>query len=106
MAKQARPTVVEIAGPADVRTITECHGRLLAAMKRSKAVQVDLVELAEADLTLVQLIEAARRFAASAGLTIKLSAPAGTDLCEILRRGGFLKTADSRGFWLHEAGAN
>jgi ABC-type transporter Mla MlaB component len=106
MAKQVRPTVVGITGPADVRTIAQCHGRLLEAMKCSKAVQIDLAELAQADLTLVQLIEAARRFAVSAGATVSLSAPAGTDLCEILQRGGFLNAAESRAFWLHETGAN
>ncbi len=106
MAKQARPAVVGITGPADIRTIAECHGRLLEAMKGNEVVHVDLAALAEADLTFVQLIESARRFASYAGMTISLSAPAGTDLCEILRRGGFLNAPESRAFWLHERGAS
>ena len=106
MAKQVQPTVVGIAGPADIRTIAECHGRLLEAMTGNKAVQVDLVQLTESDLTFVQLLESARRYAACAGITISLSAPAGTGLCEILRRGGFLSAAECRAFWLHETGAN
>jgi ABC-type transporter Mla MlaB component len=106
MAKEAQPAVVGIAGPADIRTIAECHGRLLEAMNRNRAVRVDLAQLAEADLTFVQLIESARRFAICAGMTISLSASAGTDLCEILQRGGFLGAAESRAFWLHERGAS
>ena len=96
MTEQAQPAVVGMTGPVDIRTIAECHGRLLAAMKCNTVVQVDLAQLAEADLTFVQLIESARRFAASAGITVSLSAPAGTDLCEILRRGGFLSAGRYR----------
>lgn len=106
MAKQSRPTIVGIAGPADIRAISECHGKLLQALQHHKSIQLDLSETTEPDLTFVQLIEAARRFVAATGKSIALTQPVGDALREILTRGGFLGAADARAFWLHDTRTN
>lgn len=63
---------------------------------------VDLSDVAETDLTFVQLIEAARRKAAETGCDFKLRHPAQGAVLEVLERGGFLEdTASDRAkFWL------
>lgn len=105
MAKQMRPAVVGFAGPANVRTIPQHHETLRQTLQQNKAVELNLTGIEDYDLTFFQLIEAARRFAASTGKKIALSAPASSPLREDLLRGGFLSAAEDRAFWLHETGA-
>lgn len=102
MAIPIKPTIIGIAGSADIRNVAEIHRELLRTLKRSNAIQLRLD--GDVDLAFVQLVEAARRFAAAAGKTVTLAAPASADLRESLQRGGFLATAADRTFWLHQAG--
>jgi hypothetical protein len=106
MPKQIRPTILEVAGPTDIRAISECHAKLLRALQRHKSIQIDLTQSTEPDLTLVQLIESARRYGVATGRTIALAQPVDGVLREILVRGGFLSAAQDREFWLHETRAN
>jgi hypothetical protein len=98
--------VIAIAGQADVRTIEAAHKDVLQALQQENAVELNLDGSSGIDLTLVQLVEAARRFAAAEGKTLTLSSPADGTLCEILQRGGFLGAAADRDFWLHDKGGN
>ena len=104
LAKHTNTTTIDIAGSADVRTITEFHQKLLQALQQNSAVRVKLDTAADVDLTFVQLVESARRFATAAGKDLALSAPAAAGVREILQRGGFLAAAADRMFWLHQAG--
>ena len=104
MTSQIEPTIVGIAGSADIRNIADLHRELLQTLQRSNAIQLRLDGDADVDLTFVQLIEAARRFAAAAGKSVSLSAPAAAGLRAILQRGGFLAAAADRAFWLHQSG--
>jgi hypothetical protein len=106
MAKQIRPVVVGIAEPADIRTIADIHRALLLALQQNSSVKVAVPDGAGADLSVVQLIEAARRFAAAQGKTFALSAPAAPGLREILQRGGFLSAVSDCAFWLHQKKAH
>lgn len=105
MAKQMRPTIVGLAGPADVRAIAGCRDTLMKALEHGSDIHVDLSALTDVDLTLVQLITSARRFAAATGKALALKVPAGDALRSILERGGFLGSAQDREFWLHDTGA-
>ena len=100
MAQKPRPCVVAIAGAANVRTIGDCHRNLLSALQQKQPVRLDLKQLDDADLTLVQLVESARRFAATRHGDFTLAAPAEGALLEMLTRGGFLAGAADRAFWL------
>ena len=104
MALPIEPTVVGIAGPADIRNVAELHRELLQTLQRSNAIQLRLDSDADVDLAFVQLVEAVRRFAVASGKTVSVSAPAAAGLREILQRGGFLAAAGDRAFWLHQAG--
>lgn len=104
MSKRKKATVVDITGAANVQTITEIHRELLQGLQQNRAVELQLGSAADIDLTFVQLVESARRYAAAEGKTVALSEPATPGFREILQRGGFLAAAADRAFWLHEAG--
>ena len=95
---------VELEGELTIRSITELRERLLEALKSGRAVVAKIADDAVADLTFVQLIEAARRSAQAAGQTFALAGPATGPLLETLRRGGFVDSAGQRAFWLHQSG--
>lgn len=91
-----------LSGDLSIRSIADAHGQLGAALRDHADVAVAVADDAVVDLTLVQLICAARRSADEAGKTFAMAAPAGGTLLETLRRGGFTATAGQRSFWLLE----
>ena len=106
MAKRIKAAVVDVTGPVNIQTIAEIHRKLLLGLQRGHAVELHVDSATDIDLTFVQLIESARRYAAAESKTVGLSAPAEAGLREVLLRGGFLSTAADRAFWLPEAGGN
>ncbi len=86
--------------------IGAAHAELTAALREPGRgpVVVDIDGVTEADLTFIQLLEAARRSAAEADRDLTLAQPAGPAVQEILQRGGFLDADPARAtFWLQEA---
>jgi len=98
--QEKREVQLRVADLANVRNIAEIHARLLDVYRNSDGVVLDLSDLADVDLTFVQLIEAARRTAAADGKAIALAAPAMGVLLDTLERGGFLSSKQDNAFWL------
>lgn len=73
----------------------------MAAVESDGPVVVNLDDVVEADLTLAQLLEAARRTAAERGQVIRLENPADGAVLQVLQRGGFLDPHDTErvNFW-------
>ena len=96
---------VTLTGEITIAGIGAAHAEMMAALSAPGSVVVDISGVTEADLTFVQLLEAARRSAAEADRTLSLTQPAGPAVKEILQRGGFLDDADSdrATFWLQGA---
>lgn len=82
-------------------SIADAYVALAAGMKHDGPVVVNLDEVEEADLTLPQLLEAARRTAAAKDQEIRLEKPAEGAVLQVLQRGGFLDPgdADRLDFW-------
>jgi hypothetical protein len=93
-------TTIEIAGSGDIRAIGALHERLSQALQHHDTVVLDLNAMTDPDITLVQLIEAARRHAAATGKSVAIKYPAERELEGVLKRGGFLVRAADRAFWL------
>jgi ABC-type transporter Mla MlaB component len=93
LSEDASNTVV-LSGTVAVKSINLSFQRLeeafAGASGTGRSLSIDLGEVFEADVTLVQLIESARRTAAQSGIAIRLSAPARDPVMKILQRGGFL----------------
>jgi ABC-type transporter Mla MlaB component len=92
---------VKFSGNLTISNIVDAHAALAEAMEREDAVVVNLDDVAEADLTFAQLLEAARRTAAVRGRKIRLEKPAEGAMLQVLQRGGFLEPDDSErlNFW-------
>ncbi|MCI3135427.1 STAS domain-containing protein [Phenylobacterium aquaticum] len=105
-AKSKEPAVcsVELSTDLNIRSIPDAHAQLSEALKSGAPIVVTVPPEATVDLTFVQLMEAARRSNGDRGGQFSLSRPAEGGLLETLRRGGFLEAADSRRFWLMDAG--
>jgi len=88
---------------ANVRTITSAWSSLTEALDSHDSVSLDLADLVDVDLSLVQLVEAARVHALHTHRTLRLTAPANATVKALLHRAGFLTEPDGEclEFWLH-----
>lgn len=86
-----------------IRTIEPMREQILAAFAEHSAIEIDASAIAEVDLSLIQLIEAARAHGAREGKTLRLTQPANATLAALLQRAGFLteSTAEVLDFWCH-----
>jgi anti-anti-sigma regulatory factor len=84
------PAHVALDGVLSIRSIDVVRGRLLDALAEHQAVQVDCTMAESVDLSLIQLLVAARLSARQAGKQLTLAAPAGAVLRAALVQGGFL----------------
>ncbi|WP_181242860.1 STAS domain-containing protein [Caulobacter vibrioides] len=97
--------IVSFSGNLTVSSIAEAYAALTAGMELGGPVVVNLDAVEEADLTLPQLLEAARRTAAAKGQLIRLEKPAQGLVLQVLQRGGFLNSDDANrlDFWTGES---
>jgi hypothetical protein len=91
---------ISLSGDATIRGIGDVHQKISSALHENEEVEVDIGELADFDLTFVQLVEAARRTATNTGKKLALASPASGPLLEMLQRGGFMRTPGGADFWL------
>jgi anti-anti-sigma regulatory factor len=105
MLKDVECVPVLFTGSLTVSNIEAAHDELRTAVSQNSTVLIDLGGVTEADLTFIQLIEAARRRVSEAGGEMTLRDPAAGAVLEVLRRGGFLDDdgSDRAKFWLQEA---
>lgn len=96
--------VLKVSGNMTIGVIGPFHQELSEAISTHSRVAIDVDDDGEFDLTLIQLIESARRTAADAGRQVALASPASGALRAMLERGGFVpaSASQSRQFWLHE----
>ena len=107
MPDQALP-MVAFSGAVELRNIEDAFEKVKKACDEGLGCEIDLSGVTDLDLTLVQLIESARRGAAAGGKVVRLAAPAAGVVREALRRGGVLSDPpDARTqFWLGQKGSN
>jgi hypothetical protein len=101
--KELSHTAIGLDGVRTVRTAEQSHSLLLETFRSASSITVDCSKIAEADLSLVQLLLSARKSAAAAGKKLTLSHAAEGALGSVLARGGFLtedSPAGERAFWL------
>lgn len=95
--------IVQLSESATVRAIDTVCASILAAYEQDDVLELDASLVAEIDLSLVQLIEAARAHARRESKSIRLTAPANAALMALLHRAGFLSepTTEDIAFWCH-----
>lgn len=105
MANDSEQAEIEIKGPAGLGAAADVHGRILSAMQAANSVAINLTGADDVDITLMQTIEAARRYGAANGKRLTLAAPAAGELLAQLERCGLLACDADRAFWLDGARA-
>ncbi len=88
---------------ATMSVIGPLYEQVLQALSDQPDLEIDASEVADIDLSLIQLIESARALAAREGKAVSLTNPANPVLAELLERAGFLTapTAENINFWFH-----
>lgn len=96
--------VVQLPNALVIKNISEVHSIVQLSLSERAEIVLDIPEDAEADLSFVQLVEAARMDARAAGKTMRLATPAAGSVLKVLKRGGFIdaQSADDAQFWLHQ----
>lgn len=87
-----------------IRNISDVYTDLLRFVNNSPEIEIDLDGCEDLDLSLIQLIESARKTAANESKSIKLTKPANEVVLSTLRRAGLVDafSADDAKFWLHK----
>jgi anti-anti-sigma regulatory factor len=86
---------VEISGDAGLRNAREVADNLLKALAEHPSVAVDATSATSIDITILQLLVAARKSALASGKSLTLCAPADGVLRQALVKTGFV-SADGR----------
>ena len=97
-----------LTGEITLQSVESIHSRLLE-MAGEPVVEIDCDGITEADLSLVQLILAARASAERSARAITLAHPAAGALLQTLQRGGFLNAdtdpwSADQAFWTQAVG--
>jgi anti-anti-sigma regulatory factor len=95
---------IVLKGPVTLQAVEAIHAQFLALEDRP-SITIDCSAATEVDVSLVQLILAARASAQRTGRSIALAKPADGVLLDTLERGGFFSAAhddasDYHDFWL------
>ncbi|MFB9953138.1 hypothetical protein ACFFP0_30245 [Rhizobium puerariae] len=89
-----------------VRTITAIQQEILQVVGNNKSTIFEFPADCQVDISFIQLMEAARIYAGTAGKHVALAQPVGGPVLEVLQRSGFLEgiSAEDAKFWLHQGG--
>jgi len=104
-AGSTRACTLELRSELTVRTVHEHYLKLLEDYGQASNLAIDTRQINEADLSLVQLLQSARRTAQRDGKTITLIQPLPEALSSLLVRGGFLSSPSDIAFWTNEVTA-
>lgn len=89
-----------------VRAINDVQQNMLQFIGKNAATTMSIADDCQIDISFIQVVEAARIYAGTAGKTIALAQPASGALLDVLTRSGFLEgmSAEDAKFWLHQGG--
>jgi len=94
------PACIAFDGAISVRNIDAVRSEILQALSSHTTVHIDCSGIESTDLSLIQLLLAARHSAQAAGKQILLHPPPSDTLHEALLRGGFAQdSSDVDPFW-------
>lgn len=87
-----------------IRNINDVYSELLRFVDDNQEIEIDLEICEDLDLSLIQLIESARKTAAAESKIIRLTKPANEAVLSTLHRAGLVEgfSANDTKFWLHK----
>lgn len=104
MSNQLNFGSITLSGLLTIRKIAEAREALLEAFERNDHLSVDIGLDSDVDISGIQLLLAARIYAASTSKRLSLSTPTTGRMLDVMQNAGFLEqmTDEDRQFWLHE----
>ncbi len=95
---------LQLADPLSIRSVEAIHDVVKNALMEHAEVVLDIEPDANPDLSILQLIEVARLYAASIGKSFRLQSPVSASVRETLARAGLLSKGDTafNRFWFHD----
>lgn len=97
--------VVTIGATATMRAIEDLRDAVLDGLRAHNALELDCSAIVDADLSLLQLLDSARKFAARDGRSLSLTGPVSPALGALARRSGFADDDDKAWSVFWHAGA-
>jgi anti-anti-sigma regulatory factor len=91
--------VIDVPASVTVRSAAQFSQHLLDVLEANQDVELNLLELAELDLSFVQIVYAARAQLAREDKTLRLTAPAAPHVAALLDRAGFATDPSDIEFW-------
>jgi len=93
--------VVTLQEKVNLQSIAIVQQQIVEAIEADADVALDISGVADADLSFVQLIEAARQYAGQDSKLLRLTQPASADCAALLERAGILSSPSSEtlDFW-------
>jgi hypothetical protein len=87
-----------------VRAIASVQQDMLQFIDNNTSITVRLPEDGQVDISFLQVMEAARIYASTAGKHLALASPASGPTLDVLKRSGLLEgfSAADQQFWLHQ----
>ncbi|HVJ44039.1 MAG TPA: STAS domain-containing protein [Dongiaceae bacterium] len=93
MAQASSGSVLDLPASVTLRSAADFRGQMLSHLRPGQSLVIKCDALAEADLSLLQLVVACRKSAAQLGMNVSLDRPASGALLQLLMRSGFLSGA-------------
>lgn len=96
--------VYAVPSKVNIRNIKDIYQEFSAYVNKNNNVEIDLDNCQDIDLSLIQLIESARKTAAAGSGSISLTKPANDIVHSTLQRAGLMDAFSSEDakFWLHK----
>lgn len=96
--------VYVIPAKVNIRNIKDIHSDFLTYVKNNNSIEINLDGCGDMDLSLIQLVESARKSAEAEAKSISLTKPANDIIQSTLRRAGLFDAFSGHDakFWLHK----
>jgi len=97
-------SVIKLGPNQTINACQESHQALLGAVRGGRDLVVDCSAVTDADLSLVQLLIAARRSARACGVSVRVASPTNPALVRVLTSAGIIAPdrSGADGFWSGE----
>lgn len=95
-----RDHTLVLGGEAGIKSASDVLAKLREALEKHARVNIDTQAMTSADITTVQTLLSARAKAEASGKTLRMLAPLGAPLAQVLAAGGFLSPQGAQAaFW-------
>ena len=90
--KKAKTVSIELSGQLNVTNILDIKNEIGLAIKNSKTINFKVINVDDADLTIIQLIVALKKQCRASEIDLNIDFDLNNDSLELIKRAGFVNT--------------